>query len=82
MHPSVPPADDRVDVDGVESTSFVGAVARLAAAHPTVTVAEIERVVLREWEAFSAGRPLVIPLGVEDGADEMLRGLAAPKAAQ
>ncbi|MDD7927988.1 hypothetical protein [Microbacterium thalli] len=68
----VTPSEERITLEGQVVTSFSGAVARLAAAHPALAVTDVERVVLREWEAFSAGRPLVVPVGVEEGAAEML----------
>lgn len=68
----VTPNEDRFTIDGQVVASFSGVVARLAAAHPALAVVDIERVVLREWEAFSASRPLVVPVGVEEGAAEML----------
>ncbi|MEH3088326.1 MAG: hypothetical protein PGN24_01605 [Microbacterium arborescens] len=70
--PSVTPDDDRFSVEGQVVTSFSGVVARLSAAHPSLAVVEIERVVLREWDAFSGSRPIVVPIGVEEGAGEML----------
>lgn len=69
---SVTPNEDRFSVEGQVVTSFSGVVARLSAAHPSISVVEIERVVLREWDAFSASRPIVVPIGVEEGAAEML----------
>ena len=66
------PREDRFTVDGQSVTTFAGVVSRLAAVHPETTVTEIERVVLREWEAFSASRPIIVPVGVEEGAAEML----------
>lgn len=68
----VTPSEERITFEGQVVTSFSGVVARLAAAHPALAVIDVERVVLREWEAFSASRPLVVPVGVEEGAAEML----------
>ena len=59
-------------VDGVEVASFRGVIERLRADYPDEDPAHIEAVVLREWEAFSAGRPLVVPTAVEEGAREIL----------
>lgn len=59
-------------VDGVPVASFRDVVARLCADHPGEDPAHVEAVVLREWEAFSAGRPLVVPTAVEEGAREIL----------
>jgi|GEM_PF-4375475 hypothetical protein len=59
-------------VDGVEVASFRGVIDRLRADYPDEDPAHIETVVLREWEAFSAGRPLVVPTAVEEGAREIL----------
>ncbi len=79
MCDSVTPLEDRFTVDGQSVTTFAGVVSRLAAAHPDTTVTEVERVVLREWEAFSASRPLVVPVGVEEGAAEMLEAGASTR---
>ena len=70
--PPVTPTEDRFSIEGQVVTSFSGVVARLSAALPALAVVDIERVVLREWEAFSASRPIVVPVGVEAGAAEML----------
>ena len=59
-------------VDGVPVASLQSVVSRLRLDYPGEDVVHIETVVLREWEAFSAGRPLVIPTAVEDGAREIL----------
>jgi hypothetical protein len=59
-------------VDGIEVASFHGVVARLCADYPDRDVSHVEAVVLREWEAFTAGRPLVVPTAVEIGAREIL----------
>lgn len=66
-----------LSVDGVSAVTFAAAAARLGAEFPHVGSARIEALLIREWEAFSAGRPLVIPAAVEDGAREMLGGPAA-----
>ncbi|OZD31168.1 hypothetical protein CH252_39475 [Rhodococcus sp. 06-1477-1B] len=60
------------EVDGIEVTSFRAVVARLGADYPLHNLVHVEAVVLREWEAFSAGRPLVVPTAVEGGAREIL----------
>jgi len=70
--PPVTSTEDRFSIEGQVVTSFSGVVARLSAALPALAVVDIERVVLREWEAFSASRPIVVPVGVEEGAAEML----------
>ncbi|WP_285137757.1 three-helix bundle dimerization domain-containing protein [Microbacterium sp. lyk4-40-TSB-66] len=59
-------------VDGTPVVSFREVVARLRAEYPHEDPVHIEGVVLREWDAFSAGRPLVVPTAVEDGAREIL----------
>lgn len=59
-------------VDGVAVASLQSVVSRLRLDYPGEDPVHIETVVLREWEAFSAGRPLVIPTAVEDGAREIL----------
>lgn len=68
---------DVLKVDGVVVVSFEAAATRLAAEFPGAPTARIEALLIREWEAFCAGRPLVIPTAVEDGAREMLGGLPA-----
>ncbi|SDQ47447.1 hypothetical protein [Microbacterium sp. cf332] len=68
----VTPSEERFAIEGQVVTSFSGVVARLAAAHPSLAVVDVERVVLREWDAFSGSRPIVVPIGVEEGATEML----------
>jgi len=70
-----PGADLIHRVDGIEVASFRTVIARLRADYPLEDPSRIEAVVLREWEAFSAGRPLVVPTAVEEGAREIL-GLA------
>ena len=59
-------------VDGVPVASLHSVVSRLRVDYPGEDPAHIETVVLREWGAFSAGRPLVIPTAVEEGAREIL----------
>ncbi|MCY1716210.1 hypothetical protein OVA26_04525 [Microbacterium sp. SL62] len=59
-------------VDGIEVASFRAVIARLRSDYPLEDPSRIEAVVLREWEAFSAGRPLVVPTAVEEGAREIL----------
>lgn len=61
-----------VVVEGVEVTSFSGVLSRLRTDYPSEDPARIEAVVLREWEAFTAGKPTVIPAAVEEGAREIL----------
>lgn len=70
--PSVRPGEAIAVVDGVPVASFRDVVARLRVEYPGVDPAHIEGVVLREWDAFSAGRPLVVPAAVEEGAREIL----------
>jgi len=65
-------ADVVHEVDGVEVASFRSVVARLRADYPLEDPVHVEAIVLREWEAFSAGRPLVVPTAVEEGAREIL----------
>jgi hypothetical protein len=59
-------------IDGVPVVSFAAVVARLSAAYPSVTTTRIESILLREWDAFTAGRPLVVPAAVESGVREIL----------
>lgn len=65
------------EIDGVEVASFRAVVARLRAEYPLEDPIHVEAVVLREWEAFSAGRPLVVPTPVEEGAREILEQAVA-----
>jgi hypothetical protein len=66
------PADPVLAIDDVEVSVFSAVVARLSADYPAVTTTRIESILLREWEAFSAGRPLVVPVAVEAGVREIL----------
>lgn len=59
-------------IDGIEVASFQEVVTRLCTAYPLEDPVHVEAIVLREWEAFSAGRPLVVPTAVEEGAREIL----------
>lgn len=59
-------------IDGVEVAVFDVVVERLRAQYPHVSAARVEAILLREWEAFAAGRPLVVPIAVEDGVREIL----------
>lgn len=72
MRRDVPTGDLVLEVDGVSVTSFRLVVERLRLAYPAQDPHHVEAVVLREWEAFSAGRPLVVPAAVEEGAREIL----------
>lgn len=65
-------AENLREVDGIEVASFRAVVARLRADYPLEDPTHVEAIVLREWEAFSAGRPLVVPTAVEEGAREIL----------
>ncbi len=70
---------DHADVDvfvveGTEVAVFSDVVARLRDAYPDVPVTRLESILLREWEAYAAGRPLVVPVAVEDGVREILDG--------
>ncbi|KJL34853.1 hypothetical protein RR49_02959 [Microbacterium ginsengisoli] len=59
-------------VDGYELTSYAGSVDRLLDRHPARSRTEIEAVLAREHDAFTGGRPVAIPVAVENGADEVL----------
>jgi hypothetical protein len=59
-------------VEGVDVVAFSSIVARLRGDYPGVSTLRIEAVVIREWEAFTAGRPLVVPVAVEAGVREIL----------
>ncbi|MDQ1138047.1 S1-C subfamily serine protease [Microbacterium sp. SORGH_AS 1204] len=72
MNSSAHARDVVVAVDGVPVASFRDVVARLRFEYPGEDPTHVEGVVLREWEAFSAGRPLVVPAAVEEGAREIL----------
>lgn len=74
---SAPTDGALLQVDGIAVVSFAAAASRLAAEFPGVATARIEALLVREWDAFCAGRPLVIPTAVEDGAREMLGDLPA-----
>ena len=71
---AVPSEDAVFQVDDVEVAAFSAVVERLRVRYPQVAVPRIETVLLREWEAFSAGRPLVVPTAVEAGVHEILGG--------
>lgn len=64
-------------IEGVEVTVFAAVVERLCADYPGVAATRIETILLREWEAFTAGRPLVVPVAVEAGVREILDELPA-----
>ena len=78
MHNPLPLADVESAppqiVDGWVVVSHAQVVRRLAERFPERELHEIECVVDREAEAFTGGRPLVVPLGVEEGAAEVLGG--------
>lgn len=59
-------------IDGWAVVSYAQVVQRLHDRYPGRTRPEIEAIVDREADAFTGGRPLVVPLGVEDGAAEVL----------
>lgn len=59
-------------IDGWRVVSYSQVIARLADRYPERPLHEIEAVVDREADAFTGGRVLVLPLGVEDGAAEIL----------
>lgn len=59
-------------IDGWELTSYAALVERLAARFPHLRTMDIEAVIMREHEAFTGGRPVAVPVGVELGAEEIL----------
>jgi len=59
-------------IDGWVVVSYAQVVDRLASRYPERPRHEIEAIIDREADAFTGGRPLVVPLGVEDGAAEVL----------
>jgi hypothetical protein len=63
-----------LSVDGVEVDAFSAVVERLRADYPGQSATRIEGILLREWDAFAAGRPLVVPIAVEAGVREILDG--------
>jgi len=65
-------SDGSVTIEGVEVVPFSAVVARLRSDYPGVAVTRIESILLREWEAFTAGRPMVVPAAVEEGVREIL----------
>ncbi|WP_341210559.1 hypothetical protein [uncultured Microbacterium sp.] len=69
---SVTAVDAVHTVEGVPVASLHSVVSRLRLDYPGEDPVHIETIVLREWEAFSAGRPLVVPTAVEEGAREIL----------
>jgi hypothetical protein len=67
------PAEGAVlEIEGVEVASFSAVVDRLCVDYPGVASTRIETILLREWDAFTAGRPLVVPTAVEAGVREIL----------
>ncbi|RKT33145.1 hypothetical protein DEU34_1735 [Microbacterium sp. AG1240] len=64
--------DGHVVIEGVEVVPFATVVSRLCVDYPSVSVTRIETILMREWEAFTAGRPLVVPAALEGGVREML----------
>jgi hypothetical protein len=70
--PSFSDDDGHVVIEGVEVVPFATVVSRLCVDYPSVSVTRIETILMREWEAFTAGRPLVVPAALEDGVREML----------
>lgn len=69
---SAPTEESVISIDGVEVVAFSRVIARLRIEYPHVPAVRLETIVLREWEAFAAGRPLVLPLAVEEGVREVL----------
>lgn len=69
----VPPGSGAARI-GDDHVGFDGALAQLSADYPAFSPAHIEFVLLREWEAFTGGRPTAVPTAVEDGAREVLDG--------
>lgn len=78
--PAVRPASERAvaadagvfRIGGIDVSAFDVVVERLRATYPDIPVARIETILVREWEAFTAGRPLVVPVAVEEGVREVL----------
>lgn len=70
--PDASQASEFVLIEGVEVAPFTTVVDRLRSVYPHVPPARIESILLREWEAFTAGRPLVVPIAVEEGVREIL----------
>jgi hypothetical protein len=64
--------DDSLVIEGVEVVPLSAVVARLRSDYPGVSIGRIESVILREWEAFTAGRPIVVPVALEEGVREIL----------
>ncbi|MGP3535958.1 three-helix bundle dimerization domain-containing protein [Microbacterium sp. RD1] len=59
-------------IEGIEVAAFTTVVERLRAEYPALPTTRIEAVLMREWEAYTAGRPLVVPVAVEAGVRELL----------
>ena len=61
-----------VVIDDIEVVPFSEVITRLCDDYPDVSMSRIESILMREWEAFTAGRPLVVPVALEGGVREML----------
>src|SRR3546814_11252830 len=66
--PAANPPDGAVlEIEGVEVASFTAVVGRLCVDYPDVASNRIETILLREWDAFMAGRPPVRLPAVQAG---------------
>ena len=58
--------------DRAEVVTFEAALLRLADDYPSAPTGVVRSILLSEWETFTGGVPLVVPVGVLEGAAEML----------
>lgn len=63
-------------IEGVDVLPYGAVVARLSAHYPELSVTEVEAIVQREHDAFTGGRPIVVPVEVESGAVEIIQARA------
>lgn len=59
-------------LDGAEVVTFEAALLHLAGAFPSAPTGVVRSILQSEWETFTGGVPIVVPVGVLDGAAEML----------
>jgi hypothetical protein len=61
-------------IDGVDAVSARSALSRLRDEFPGVSESRIRAAIVAEWEAFTGGVPLVVPVEVMSGVREILEG--------
>lgn len=64
--------DDTATIADSDVIAYDAVVARIAAEHPAVPVADVEELVKSENEALTGGVPLVVPAAVLGGVEEVL----------